>query len=104
MIDLTQVILAAFALISTVVTAVVVPYIREKTTVQQREQLLNWTRIAVTAAEQVFTTAGLGKQKKEYVLAFLSDRGFDVDEIEIDAIIESAVYQLKYGIITVEEM
>ena len=92
--DVTQIILALIALCGAVVTGVVVPWVKAKTTTAQQEQLGAWVRIAVAAAEQIFA-AGNGAEKKKYVVRWLEERGIVFDEDTIDAAIEAAVYDLK---------
>lgn len=53
--------------------------------------------IAVSAAEQIYTSSGKGTAKKQYVLEFLNSKGFTVDMDSLDKLIESAVYALKNG-------
>ncbi len=93
--DITPIIEAAFMLIAAVITAVIVPYIRSKTTDTQRAELQALVRIAVTAAEQLYVGTEKGKEKKAYVLEWLNERGITVDSEKLDAMIESAVYSLK---------
>ena len=62
---------------------------------KQRDEILIWVNIAVTAAEQIFTGSGRGEEKKEYVLKFLEERGFKVDFETLDALIEAAVKKLN---------
>ena len=93
--NITPIIEAAFALIAAIITAVVVPYIRSKTTDTQQAELMALVRIAVTAAEQLYIGTGKGAEKKAYVLAWLAERGITVDAEQLDAMIESAVYGLK---------
>ena len=95
--NITPIIEAAFALIAAIITAVVVPYIRSKTTDTQQAELMALVRIAVTAAEQLYIGTGKGAEKKAYVLAWLAERGITVDANKLDAMIESAVYGLKDG-------
>lgn len=97
MIDLTPVFQAAVALIAAVITVFVIPYIKGKTTEQQREQVSNWVRVAVTAAEQLYTGSKKGTEKKAFVLNFLTELGLTVDEAALDALIEAAVHKLKNG-------
>lgn len=104
MYDVTSIIQAVCALIAVVVSVVVIPYIKSKTTAEQQAQINAWVRIAVTAAEQIFIGNGRGKEKKEYVLQWLLARGITVDEEQLDAMIESAVYELKQGFITIGEV
>ncbi len=99
MFDITPIIEAVFALLAAIITAIIIPYIKSKTTTQQQEEINAWTRIAVTAAEQIFTGSGQGKRKKTYVMNWLREHGISVDADKLDALIESAVYDMQYGII-----
>lgn len=94
MTDITPVITATITLIGAIVAAWLVPYIRSRTTAEQRATLASWVRIAVTAAEQLYKGSGRGAEKKEYVLSFLASKGLLVDAEQIEALIESAVYEL----------
>lgn len=94
MFDITPIVEAVVALIGVIITCIVIPYVRSKTTAQQREELNAWIKIAVAAAEQIYQGAGRGEEKKQYVLAWLEDHNVTVDEDRIDALIEAAVYEL----------
>ena len=94
MFDITTIVEAVVALIGVVITCIVIPYVRSKTTAQQREELNAWIKIAVAAAEQIYQGAGRGEEKKQYVLDWLEDHNVTVDEDRIDALIEAAVYEL----------
>jgi len=61
-------------------------------------------KIAVSAAEQIYNGSGRGPEKKAYVLEWLKQRGITVDEAKLDAMIESAVYELKSGVLAVGEL
>lgn len=104
MFDITPIIEAVAALVAVIITAVVIPYIKSKTTTQQQAQINAWVKIAVAAAEQIYKGSGRGEEKKEYVINWLEDRGFTLDEDEVDALIESAVYELNNGIIPIENV
>lgn len=95
MTNITLVVEAVFALIGAVITAVVVPYIRSRTTAQRQAELSDWVKIAVSAAEQLYKGSGRGGEKKAYVLEWLDEHGMTVDESKLDALIEAAVYDLK---------
>ena len=97
MMDLTAIFEAILALVAAIVSCILIPYIKSKTTAEQQAQINSWVKIAVTAAEQIYTGSGRGKEKKEYVLAFLAEHGFTVDADRIDALIEAAVYKMKSG-------
>ena len=94
MFDITPIVEAVVALIGVVITCIVIPYVRSKTTAQQREELNAWIKIAVAAAEQIYQGAGRGEEKKQYVLDWVEDHNVTVDEDRIDALIEAAVYEL----------
>ena len=104
MTDITPIIEAVFALLSAIITAVVIPYIKNRTTAQQQAEINAWVRIAVTAAEQVYKGTGRGEEKKAFVLEWLKSHGVTVDMEKLDALIESAVYDINNGLITLEEV
>lgn len=99
MFDITPIIEAVAALIGVIITCVLIPYIKSKTTTEQQKEINAWVKIAVSAAEQLFTGSGRGEEKKAYVIAWLKERGVTVDEAELDALIEAAVYELEQGLI-----
>lgn len=93
MTDITGIVEAVIALAVAVVTAFVIPWISGKTTAQEREELLSWADIAVAAAQQLYHQCS-GSQRLDYALAFLEEKGFDIDDgIVVDAV-EAAVLKL----------
>lgn len=84
-------------IIGAIITYLIVPFLREKTTKEQRGNIEFWVRIAVNAAEQIYKEKGHGKQKKEYVLDFLSSKNINISEQQLDLLIEAAVYELNNG-------
>ena len=100
--DLTPILEALALLVAAVISAVVVPYIKGKTTTAQQQEINSWVKIAVFAAEQIFNGSGRGNEKKTYVQNFIAERGFKLDETRVDALIEAAVYEMKNGIIKPE--
>lgn len=93
--DITSIVQAIFALVAAIITAVVIPWIKSKTNAQQQEEIKQWVKIAVAAAEQIFTGSGRGEEKKRWVLDFLAKYNLKVDMDVIDAMIEAAVWELK---------
>ncbi len=93
--DITPVVNAVIALIAAVVTAFVIPWVKSKTTAAQREEINSWVKIAVTAAEQIYSGAGKGKEKKAYVLKFLEEKNLKIDEESVDLMIESAIKNMN---------
>ena len=94
-IDITPIINAGILLIATIISVVLIPWIKSKTTAAQRQEITAWAEIGVKAAEQIYHGIGQGEKKKAYVLAFLKDKGLTVDEESLNNAIEAAVKQLK---------
>lgn len=92
MFDITPILEVLLLLAGTIVTYVLIPYIKSKTTEKQQEDIKEWVRIAVTAAEQIYNGTGRGTEKKQYVLDWLSKNNIKVDSEKLDALIEAAVY------------
>ena len=90
MIDITPIVNAAIALIAAAVSVFLIPWIKSKTTDAQRKELVEWVKIGVAAAEQLYKGQGRGEEKKQYVLDFLKQKGFTVDEESVNAAIEVA--------------
>ncbi len=94
MIDLTSLLEALTALAAALLTAFVIPWLRDRTTAQQQESLRTWAEIAVSAAEQMYRSGG-GQEKKAYVLAFLEGRGYRMDDEAVEMAVEAAVLDLR---------
>jgi type II secretory pathway pseudopilin PulG len=91
-----QIILAVIALLGTVITAIVAPYIRAKYTAEKRQEAYEYVTIAVRAAEQVLKAIDpSGEKRKAYVLAFMDQMGLKVTDDELDVMIEAAVKELN---------
>lgn len=82
-IDLTPIIQAIIALLAAIVTYKVIPWIKAKTTNEQQVMLETTIRTLVFAAEQIYG-AGRGRDKMQYVVDKLREKGFtaSVDDIE----------------------
>ena len=93
MIDLTNIVEAVIALAVTIITAFLVPWIKSKTTAQDREELLAWVDIAVAAAQQLYHQCS-GQQRLDYALSVLSAEGFDIDSDAVLDAVEAAVLKL----------
>ena len=100
MTDLTPIVNAVISLAVVLITTFLIPWIKRKTTTEQRSELAAWVNIGVAAAEQIYIGSGRGKEKKEYVLAFLAGKGYTVNEESINAMIEAAVQQLNSSMAT----
>lgn len=93
--DITLLIRALFLVLSFIYTVVLVPYIKSKTTEEQYSKLKFYVKTGVQAAEMIYNEPGMGAIKKDYVLNYIRGLGFTVDVNELNALIESAVLELK---------
>jgi len=73
----------------------IVPFLKSKTTKEQRENIYFWVQVAVGAAEQIYAGKGQGKLKKEYVVDFLVSKGINITIQELDVLVEAAVKELN---------
>ena len=92
-IDFTPIFEAIITIISLLVTSFLIPYIKQRLSVEKYEDLKKWVNVGVKAAEQIYGSK-TGQEKKEYVVSFLRSKGITFDIDEVSALIESEVYKL----------
>lgn len=92
-IDFTPIFEAIITIISLLVTSFLIPYIKQRLSVEKYEDLKKWVNVGVKAAEQIYGNK-TGQEKKEYVVSFLKSKGITFDIDEVSALIESEVYKL----------
>lgn len=95
MTDITPIVAIIIALIFAVITIIIAPWIKSRTTSEQLTQIMSWVNIAVLAAEQLFKGIGRGEEKKQYVIDFLKSKGYYIDAEKIEAMIEAEVAKLN---------
>lgn len=92
--DITNVILLVIAFVGTVVSTFLIPWIKAKLTATQWQNLQDWAKVVVTAAEVLFKGTKLGKDKLEYAQNYLKElcekNHYDYNEVEIRQAIENA--------------
>ena len=93
MTDVTELAEIMIRLIAVVLCIVVIPYIKTKLSVEQLSELSAWIKIAVAAAEQIYSSTQ-GTEKKQYVIDYLTDKGLKVDTKDLDKLIEASVLEL----------
>lgn len=93
MIDLTPIINAGITLISLVLVAFLVPWIKSKLTAQQTESLIKWAEIAAAAAQQLYWDMD-GETRKQHALELLAEKGYDINSAEVQNALEAAVLRL----------
>ena len=91
--DYTDLIQALITLVSFIITGYLIPILKQRLSAEKRAKLLEYVRIGVTAAEQIYGSKA-GQEKKDYVVNFLKSKGFTFDLNEVEAVIESEVYKL----------
>ena len=91
--DYTRIIEAVITLVVAVLTTFIIPLIKEKIDADKLKKWQIYTDIAVQAAEQLFTTEQF-KEKKQYVLEYLAEKGVRLDPDTIDNLIEASVLLL----------
>ncbi len=93
---LVQIILAVIALLGTIITAMVAPYIRTKYSKEKRQEIYEYVDIAVKTAEQILKKHDPnGTLRKEFVLRHLNEKGFKLTEDDLNMMIEAAVLELN---------
>jgi len=95
MVNIEIIIKVIIPILGAIITYLIVPFIRQKTTKEQRENIYFWVTVAVQAAEQIYKEKGQGKLKKEYVVDFLVSKGINITIQELDVLIEAAVKELN---------
>lgn len=98
-INLTEIVVSLIGLLSTILTVVLVPYIKGKLTEAQEKELAKWVEIAVHAMEQVVDGTEMGITKKEKVIKYLALLGIDITDeriaSQIELLIESFVAKMN---------
>ena len=74
-----NIIQVVLAIVSIVVTGILIPLIKTKISKTDLEKALVITDIAVKAAEQIYKESGKGPIKKKYVIDYLRKSGLDLD-------------------------
>lgn len=87
-----------FPILGIIVLRYLVPYLKEKIGVEKLKSVTENTKniaeavkAGVEAAGKKFPTSGSGEIRKEYVIKYINSKGFQITELELDVLIESAV-------------
>ncbi|MDF2948151.1 MAG: phage holin, family [Sedimentibacter sp.] len=91
-----QIATLVISILGLVLTGFVVPWVKAKIGTEKMGIVQMWVKVAVAAAEQLKKSDVLNKDdRKQYVLAFIKDKGITITDNELDALIEAAVYELN---------
>lgn len=91
-----EIIVAIIGLLGTIITVVLVPYIKAKTTKKQRENTYILISKAAEAAEQLFKNIDpTGEKRRGFIVDYLNEKGITVDEYDLLMYRESAVFWIN---------
>lgn len=97
---ITKIVELTLTVIALIVSAYVIPYLRNKIGADKMQLLNEFVEATVRAAEQLYKPEEW-KLKKDYVVKLVSakadDLGIGLNEAEIDAIIEGIVNYVKHN-------
>ena len=97
---ITVIIKAVIAVVSVLITSVVIPYIKGKIGENKYNEIKYYVEYAVRCAEQLYTPEQW-KEKKEYVKAYIvrkaSEFGLNMTEEDLDILIEGVVNEVKHN-------
>ena len=82
------------ALAGVILTAYIIPLLKQSLSAKQLENVRLAVNTSVRAAEMLFSTKE-GEAKKQWVLDYLASQNIVVDEDQLNALIEEAVYELN---------
>lgn len=92
--------LAIISIAGALVSAFVIPWIKQNISAKDLETITFWVRFAVRCADQLFTPEEWEK-KKAYVTQYIIDKvaefGLKLSSEDINTLIEAAVNQIHHG-------
>ena len=100
-IDLTPIVQAVIALMATIITIKVIPWLKARLTAEQYAAMTAVTRTLVYAAEQLYG-AGKGSDKIDYVVSQLIRRGYKIDRDAIEAQVRELTISQEASTVTLE--
>ena len=96
MMDITPILTAVIGLLGTVITIVIIPWIKSKTTENEQAIISSIARTAVYAAQQMLiSNADKKKYAIEYISKALESRNISITLDEVSAAIEAEIKGIK---------
>lgn len=92
-INITPLVDAIISAAALAISLFVIPVLKRKAKAQDIARLESLARIAVEAAEQLFDRKQ-ADEKREYVLSYLSSKGYEIDDHDVMNALEAAVIKL----------
>lgn len=94
-----KIILSLIPILGAIVTYFVIPFLKEKIGAEKLVQYKEWATLAVKAAEMLWTESGMGADKKQFVVDYLSkmfnEKKVIITEEQMNVLIEAAVQELN---------
>lgn len=94
MIDFTPLFEALVVLLSSVITIVIIPALRERYGNEKLEKARSWVQIAVYAAEKVYGV-GNGDKKLAYAEQILAEHKIKLDTATIKAMVDAEILKMQ---------
>lgn len=94
-IDLTPIFQALIVLVAALITRYVVPWIKARTTIEQRREIRDVVSILVFAAEKLYTGFGRGEEKLAWVQDHLKAHGYELDTDELTELVNAEIKKLE---------
>ena len=94
-IDLTPIFQALIVLVAALITRYIVPWIKAKTTLDQRREIRDLVSILVFAAEKLYTGSGRGEEKLAWVKERLDAHGYKLDADELVELVNAEIAKLE---------
>ena len=94
-----KIILSLIPVLGAIVTYFIIPFLKEKIGTEKLSQYKEWATLAVKAAEMLWTESGMGSDKKQFVIDYLSkmfnEKKVIITEEQMNVLIEAAVQELN---------
>ena len=81
----------ALTVLGGIITYYVIPYLKSKTTSEQRKDLVYWMQLAIKVAEDLYKKEGQGELKKKYVIDWLNQQGIKFTDEQLSLLIDMIV-------------
>ena len=94
-----NIIITLIPVVCAIITYYFVPYIKAVIGNEKLNQYKEWTELAVKCAEMIFSEKGMARDKKKFVIEFLTEK-FNknktvITEEQLNILIEAAVKHMK---------
>ncbi len=103
-INITEILGIVITLIGAIVTYLVIPYIKSKTTKAQYDNIIEWITTAVKAYEVIYKESGKGSEKRQDVIDYIVKKAtkanIKIDLEDISLVIEKVWKEMQSEVTT----